>query len=408
LREPDVSGLSGKAPEIAATVEQADSALRTGDNGSPEDANQVLEKAFRLCLVLGGEDESAALILARQAQIAAVKQEYPRASELYADAAATPGLAVQLQWQYQITRALVLEELGREFMDNTALEQATDLYETTILELAPRNERPEDWAATRNQFGSVLGILGERQRGTQMLERSITAFKDALSERSRERVPLDWATTQNNLAAALQTLGHRKNDTQLLKKSVEAYKNVLRVWTREEAPLDWASTLNNLGSALRLLGERRKVPRTLEQSVAACNSALAEQTRDRVPEDWAMTQNNLGAAVQRLGERQGDPQILEQSIAAYGNAPKVWTRGRTPMSWAMTMANLAVARKTLPEQTKDVEIARQAVTDFEAVSEVFRNASHAQCYELSEEQRAKTLKIVAELGGGCLTTPGDA
>jgi hypothetical protein len=48
------------------------------------------------------------------------------------------------------------------------------------------------------------------------------------------------------------------------------------------------------------------------------------------------------------------------------------------------------------------------VTDFEAVSEVFRNASHAQCYELSEEQRAKTLKIVAELGGGCLTTPGDA
>jgi hypothetical protein len=70
-----------------------------------------------------------------------------------------------------------------------------------------------------------------------------------------------------------------------------------------------------------------------------------------------------------------------------------------PMGWAMTTANLGVARKTLAEQTKDADIARQAVTDFETVSEVFRNASHAQYYELCEEQRAKTLKVLVELGG---------
>jgi tetratricopeptide (TPR) repeat protein len=435
-----------KEPVISALIEHGESALQAGEGFSLDDANKAYEKAYRRCLELKDEPESSALIRARQARIAAAKQQYRRAAELFEEAAAIPGLAVPLQWQYQIERASVLEDLGREFMDNTALEQAIDLYEITVLDLAPREERPEDWATTQNHLGNVLGILGQRQRGTQMLERSITAFKDALSERRRERVPLDWATTQNNLgnalgilaqrhgdtgmleasvaafesaleertreqtpkdwattqnnlAAALQSLGQRKNDTQLLKKSAEAYKNVLREWTREEAPLDWASTLNNLGTVLRMLGERRKGPRTLEQSVAAYNSALAERTRERVPQDWAMTQNNLGAALHKLGERQQDPQILEQSIGAFENALKVWTPERMPMGWAMTMANLGVARKALAEQTRDVAIARQAVADLAAVSAVFRKASHAQYYELSEERRAETLKVLVELGG---------
>jgi tetratricopeptide (TPR) repeat protein len=441
-----LSSRAGKEPGIATPVEQADRALQAGGGFSLDDADQAYEKACRRCLELEDDPESAARIRARQASIAAVKQRYRHAAGLYGEAAEIPGLDVPLQWHFQIRRALVLEDLGREFMDNAALEQAIDLYESTIIDLAPRNERPEDWATTQDHFGNALGILGQRHQGTQMLERSIMAFRNALSERSRERKPLDWATTQNNLgnalgtlalrhgdtamleasvaafesaleertrertpagwattqnnlAAAFQSLGQRKNDTQLLKKSVEAYKNVLREWTRDGAPLDWASTLNNLGTVLRMLGERRKGPRTLEQSVAAYNSALAVRTRERVPQDWAMTQNNLGAALQKLGERREDPRILELAIAAYDNALKECTRERMPMAWAMTMANLGVARKTLAELTKDVEIARQAVTAFEAVSGVFRSASHAHYYELSEEQRARTLKVLAELGG---------
>jgi tetratricopeptide (TPR) repeat protein len=395
-----LSGRAAKEPGIAASIEQADRVLQAGEIFSLDDADEAYEKAYRRCLGLEDKPESAAFIRARQANIAAARQQYRQAAGLYEEAATIPGLDVPLRWHYQIKRALVLEDLGREFMDNTALEQAIDLYETTILDLAPKKERPEDWATTQNNLGNALGILAQRRGDTDMLEESLAAFESALEERTREQTPVDWATTQNNLAAVLQTLGQRKNDTQLLKKSVEAYKNVLREWTREGAPLDWASTLNNLGTVLRMLGERRKGPRTLEQSVAAYNSALAERTRDRVPQDWAMTQNNLGAALQKLGEREEDPQILEQSIAAYENALKEWTRERMPMAWAMTMANLGVARKTLAEQTKDVVIARQAVTAFEVVSAVFRNASHAQYYELSEEQRARTLKVLAELGGG--------
>ena len=34
----------------------------------------------------------------------------------------------------------------------------------------------------------------------------MTAFTEALKERTRERVPLDWAATQNNLDNALTIL----------------------------------------------------------------------------------------------------------------------------------------------------------------------------------------------------------
>jgi hypothetical protein len=45
--------------------------------------------------------------------------------------------------------------------------------------------------------------LGERESGTARLEEAVTAYRDALAERTRARVPLDWVTTQNNLGNAL-------------------------------------------------------------------------------------------------------------------------------------------------------------------------------------------------------------
>lgn len=350
---PEDSGLATEEPRIAALIERVHNALQTGEAFSLEDAHQALEDACRTCLdLLSDEPLIVALMRAGQARIAALKQDYRYAAEMYAQAAATPGLDAPSQWRYQTEGASVLEDLGREFGDNPALEQAIDLYENTIRALAPRIERPDEWATTQNNLGNALGVLGQRQRGTWMLERSITAFENALSERSRDRVPLDWA-----------------------------------------------ATLNNLGTALRLLGEHRKGPRTLEQAVAAYRSALAERTRERVPQDWAMTQNNLGAALQKLGERQDDPRILDEAVAAYENALREWTRERMPVAWAMTTANLGVARRTLAERAQDVAISRMAEADLEAAAEVFHDASHAQYYELAEEQLAKARKLTAGLGG---------
>jgi tetratricopeptide (TPR) repeat protein len=429
-------GVAWKDPKIAAALAKANHFLQPGDTFSLDKASNALAKAYARAVESGEASLNLAHIRAGEALLGALLQEYPRAAKFYAQAAVLPGLDLSLQWRYQSRRALILADLGREFMDNAALEECIHIYQDTVLTLVPKIQKPLDWATTQNDIGNALGVLGQRRRGTRMLEESIIAFENALSERSRqnnlgntlgilgqrqnntemlekslqafecalevrtqENSPREWATTQNNLGSVLQALGQRKNDAQLLKRSVEAYKQVLLQWTRDQVPLHWAATLNNLGTALRMLGEHRKSPRTLEKSVAAYRNALAERTRERVPQDWAMTQNNLGAALQKLGEREENTQILEHAIAAYENALKEWTHEQMPMAWAMTMANLAVAQKTLAQRLNDVGLARVALSGFEAVAQVFRSASHAQYYEFATEQVAKTQKILKELDG---------
>jgi hypothetical protein len=59
----------------------------------------------------------------------------------------------------------------------------------------PRSQRWSDWAGTQNDLGAALAILGEREGGTAKLEEAIVAYREALKERTRDRVPLDWGRT---------------------------------------------------------------------------------------------------------------------------------------------------------------------------------------------------------------------
>ena len=72
---------------------------------------------------------------------------------------------------------------------------------------------PLDWATAQNSLGTALETLGERESGTARLEEAAAAYREALKERTRERVPLQWAATQNNLKRALKLLDERKQQT---------------------------------------------------------------------------------------------------------------------------------------------------------------------------------------------------
>jgi hypothetical protein len=71
---------------------------------------------------------------------------------------------------------------------------------------------PLDWAATQNNLGAALRILGARERGTARLEEAVAAYRDALRQRTRERVPLDWAMSFGNRGVALMFLAERTKD----------------------------------------------------------------------------------------------------------------------------------------------------------------------------------------------------
>jgi tetratricopeptide (TPR) repeat protein len=430
--------------ELVESGQQLYDAVQTGDSLSLDVAMQALDKIHSQTIAKTGQSEFIARIRGIQGLIAATRHEYQTSAVYYAEAAATPGLGTEMQWHYQKERASALLDLGREFANVEALQQAVSLLDNEVLELAPgaqhpgsrtvtmqllgnalgilgnrqggtrnlenaisvfeetlaeldQQHSPIEWSEAQNSLGNALGILGHRLGDEDMLTKSVAAFENALEERTRWRAPREWASTQNNLAAILQSQGQRKKDPRTLKRSVEAYKDVLEVWTKELMPLEWATTMDNLGTALRLLGEHRKGPRTLEQSVAAYNSALSIRNREQLPREWALTQNNLGAALQKLAERTQNPEILGEAVSAYENTLKEWTRDHMPMAWAMTMANLGVARRTLAEITEDVQTARKAVGELEAVSDMFRHASHAQYSELSIDQLAQAQKLVDTL-----------
>ena len=57
---------------------------------------------------------------------------------------------------------------------------------------------------TQNNLGIALVSLGERESGPARLEEAVLALREALKERTRERVPLQWAATRKSLEIVLR------------------------------------------------------------------------------------------------------------------------------------------------------------------------------------------------------------
>jgi len=252
--------------------------------------------------------------------------------------------------------------------DDTALAEAVTTYREALKERT-RDRVPLSWAMTQNNLGNALATLGKRGDDTALAE-AVTAYREALKEYTRDRVPLEWAATQNNLGAALATLGKRGDDTALA-EAVTAYREALKERTRDRVPLSWAMTQNNLGNALRTLGARGD-DTALAEAVTAYREALKERTRDRVPLSWAMTQNNLGNALWTLGAR-GDDTALADAVTAYREALKERTRDRLPLDWAMTQNNLGAALATLGKRGDDTALAEAVTAYREALKEYTRD-----------------------------------
>jgi tetratricopeptide (TPR) repeat protein len=314
------------------------------------DAARVLDAALAQAEVDDqGRARGRAALLAERGRVAGLQLRYREAASYYGQASAAVAFDPASAWNYTLDMAAQLTAQGDEFGDNTALDEAIRV-DRAVLDLAPRERVPLDWAMTQHYLGVALATLGERESGTAHLEEAVAAYRAALEERTRERVPLDWAMTQNNLGTALWTLGERESGTAHLEEAVAAHRAALEERTRERVPLGWAMTQGNLGGALEALGERESGTARLKEAVAAHRAALQEDTRERVPLDWAITQNNLGIALQALGERESGTARLEEAVGAYDAALAVFIAAKAKYYVEGTRANRKEALQLIAER----------------------------------------------------------
>jgi hypothetical protein len=198
--------------------------------------------------------------------------------------------------------ALGTAHIGVVRGDNQALEASVAAFRRLLTAL-PRKQNPQGWAMTKNNLGTALLTLGERESGTARLEEAVKIFYAALKKCPQDRAPLAWAKIQDNLGNALSILGEREGDTTRLKDAVAAYRAALQERTRFRAPMDWAGTQNNLGNALRHLGEREGGTAWLEEAVTAYRLALTVFTPESADYYFQIATNNLAQALELLAQR---------------------------------------------------------------------------------------------------------
>src|SRR5262245_24664899 len=134
---------------------------------------------------------------------------------------------------------------------------------------------------TQENLGLALRGLGERESGTANLEAAVAAHREAMKERTRDRVPLDWATSFGNEGVALMLLAERRGDVAMAETAVSQINTALETM-RESGPAQNTAEFELMLSTARALISRLrgKCGRLHDQSSCVSLRSHLGRTRD--------------------------------------------------------------------------------------------------------------------------------
>ena len=170
LREdrPELADIRTQAQELInqGGLDQARAVLDAAREAQRTLREKAIEKANR--------DEAE--LLADEARLDHLQLAYRDAAAKYSEAAAliTPH-DPRSGRQYMMSQAKELWDQGYEFGDNVALSEAIDIYKRA-LDLVPVSAFPLLWAATQQDLGVALAVLGQRESGADRLRRQSPPF----------------------------------------------------------------------------------------------------------------------------------------------------------------------------------------------------------------------------------------
>lgn len=383
--------LKNADPEIARLATLSDQAIREGALNS---AITILGDAKARVKELGQTVDRAEEDLRRKRiEFAAV---YGRSAEAHAltfdfsGAADDFALAFEqvkkwddhLAWTYRRGETEALITLGNFRGDKQALARAIGTGEDIVA--ISRDLSPDEQATSRLMLGNALQAMGERDSGTDHLDRSVQTYREALENASvADAQPAMRAKLQNNLANTLATLGRRKGDKVIMLEAVDAYRAAIDRFLENQMPREWGLAHSNLGKALLEIGEMEPGVERFMEAGRAFETALTVIPQDSQPVAWATIWNNMGNAYFNLGDRSPDRFSAAGrfllSVASYQKALLGWSREKVPAQWAVAQGNLANAYRALAFTAPDTKMALGYYTEAE-------KAQRAALEELTRER----------------------
>jgi tetratricopeptide (TPR) repeat protein len=340
----------------AGHFEQAMQRLKSARRLIREGRRRIEERLREGVLELNAQMVAEAQAIARLAEMELAQRNYASAAELYAEAQdSLPQNDRQSAWLYTMRQAEALFRQGDEFADQAALIDSVEAYEAALA-MSPREAAAKNWAAAQCGIGLAHFRFGEREAGSDNLQRAAAAWREALGALAGLDEPAQTALTQRHLAQALALIGEREPASPALAEAAQAYRAALAGLSRESAPSEWLSAQTGLGTTLLTLDERAQGSADtagLSEALAAFGNALGALSRDKQPRDWAMAQMNMGSVLLALGEKEGRVARFGEAVLAYQESLQVFTRSGHAPEWALAKMNLANALAAIGEAQGD-------------------------------------------------------
>jgi len=154
-------------------------------------------------------------------------------------------------------------------------DQGIDRLKTSLAMQDPAFQ-PLDWAITQQNL-----CLALYQHGARLGDGGITYVREArercalaLDKISRDDSALNWAMVQNNLAVATAILARLRDSPDDLANAISAFRQAQTVYTRDRLPGNWAEVEINLGELHCNLALLARDPAYLDAAAAHSEAAL--------------------------------------------------------------------------------------------------------------------------------------
>ena len=177
--------------------------------------------------------------------------------------------ASPLEWAAtQANLATALQALGRLESDAKALNNAVDAYTAALL-VYTKKETPEEWKLIMLQLGMTFHSHGTLLKGNRTFQKSVVAFKNAISELDADNFPVELAAAHNNCGAVLLNLAESEENPERFEEAAKSYETGWKVCMEQQRPVH-----------LSVLCRVNKVTARSELAELTNDTALAEDVAD--------------------------------------------------------------------------------------------------------------------------------